>query len=137
VSELEQAGGSRRARGDRAAMGTRAGGGRRDPAQRQERRHASLEDGTVAALSEMLATRTAAIRKARPSGKEMKSLLIAAIAALPEQDKTVITLYTAKELLLREIAEVLEVTESRVSQIHTRALYRLNRLLATRAGSSA
>jgi DNA-directed RNA polymerase sigma subunit (sigma70/sigma32) len=32
-------------------------------------------------------------------------------------------------LLLREIAEVMEVTESRISQIHSRALYRLNREL--------
>ncbi|QDV05033.1 RNA polymerase sigma factor FliA [Planctomycetes bacterium Poly30] len=61
--------------------------------------------------------------------EEMKGLLVGAIAALPTQEKTVITLYYAEELLLREIAEVLEVTESRVSQIHSRAIYRLNRTL--------
>jgi RNA polymerase sigma factor for flagellar operon FliA len=49
----------------------------------------------------------------------------------------VIALYYGEELLLREIAEVLDVTESRVSQIHTRALYRLNRSLSARAGSRA
>jgi RNA polymerase sigma factor for flagellar operon FliA len=59
--------------------------------------------------------------------EEMKDLLVDAIAELPTQEKTVITLYYAEELLLREIAEVLEVTESRVSQIHSRAIYRLNR----------
>lgn len=59
--------------------------------------------------------------------EEMKELLVEAIAELPTQEKTVITLYYAEELLLREIAEVLEVTESRVSQIHSRAIYRLNR----------
>lgn len=60
---------------------------------------------------------------------EMKVLLIRAIDALLEPDKTVITLYYGEELLLKEIGEVLGVTESRVSQIHSRALYRLNREL--------
>ena len=59
--------------------------------------------------------------------EEMKELLVEAITDLPTQEKTVITLYYAEELLLREIAEILEVTESRVSQIHSRAIYRLNR----------
>ena len=61
--------------------------------------------------------------------EEMKVLMVEAISALPTQEKTVITLYYAEELLLREIAEVLDVTESRVSQIHSRAIYRLNRSL--------
>jgi len=60
---------------------------------------------------------------------ETKELLVVAIGELPEQERTVITLYYGEELLLREIAEVLEVTESRVSQIHTRALFRLNRAM--------
>ena len=64
----------------------------------------------------------------------MKALLIEAIGALPEQDKTVITLYYGEELYLREIADVLGVTESRVSQVHTRALYRLNRFMTARIG---
>jgi len=53
---------------------------------------------------------------------------------LSEQEKTVITLHYAEELMGREIATVLGVTESRVSQIHTRALYRLNRALVARTG---
>lgn len=60
---------------------------------------------------------------------ELKVLLVEAIKGLPEQERTVITLYYGEELLLREIAEVLGLTESRISQIHTRALYRLNREL--------
>ena len=60
---------------------------------------------------------------------ELKEVLIDAIAELPDQEKTVITLYYAEELLLREIADILGVTESRVSQIHSRAIYRLNRTL--------
>jgi RNA polymerase sigma factor for flagellar operon FliA len=67
---------------------------------------------------------------------EMKDLLVAAIRGLPEQEQTVITLYYGEELLLREIAEILEVTESRVSQVHTRALYRLNCTLSASIGST-
>jgi RNA polymerase sigma factor for flagellar operon FliA len=68
---------------------------------------------------------------------EMKDLLVAAIQSLPEQEKTVITLYYAEDLLLREIAGVLGVTESRVSQVHTRALYRLNCQLAASLGMTS
>jgi RNA polymerase sigma factor for flagellar operon FliA len=60
---------------------------------------------------------------------EMKALLVQAISALPVPEKDVITLYYGEELLLKEIGEILGVTESRVSQIHSRALYRLNREL--------
>jgi RNA polymerase sigma factor for flagellar operon FliA len=98
---------------------------------------ASLEDGPSAELLGLLSDPHSSDPQGSAEWEEQKGLLIAAISALPEQDKTVITLYYGEELLLREIAEVLEVTESRVSQIHTRALYRLNRLLAARAGSRA
>lgn len=66
---------------------------------------------------------------------ETKARLVDAIHALPETERTVILLYYAEERLLREIAEVLEVTESRVSQIHTRALCHLNRMLAARTAA--
>lgn len=65
---------------------------------------------------------------------ELKQRLVEAIEELPEQEKTVITLYYAEELLLKDIGEVLGVTESRVSQIHSRALYKLNRTLAALTG---
>jgi RNA polymerase sigma factor FliA len=65
---------------------------------------------------------------------EMKALLVGAIHALGEQERTVITLYYGEELLLREISEILGVTESRVSQIHSRALYRMNRGLSAAIG---
>ena len=44
---------------------------------------------------------------------------------LPEREKLVVTLYYFEELTLREIGEVLGVTESRVSQLHTKAILRL------------
>lgn len=66
---------------------------------------------------------------------ETKARLVEAIHSLPDAERTVILLYYAEERLLREIAEVLEVTESRVSQIHTRALCHLNRMLAARTAA--
>jgi RNA polymerase sigma factor for flagellar operon FliA len=56
---------------------------------------------------------------------ELKERLADAIAALPEREKLVIALYYYENLTLREIGEVLGVTESRVSQLHTKAVLRL------------
>ncbi len=56
---------------------------------------------------------------------EMKTRLAAAIDALPDREKIVIALYYYENLTLREIGEVLGVTESRVSQLHTKAILRL------------
>jgi RNA polymerase sigma factor for flagellar operon FliA len=56
---------------------------------------------------------------------ELKEALGEAIARLPEREKLVVTLYYYEELTLREIGEVLGVTESRVSQLHTKAVLRL------------
>src|SRR5665647_3523714 len=53
------------------------------------------------------------------------SRLVAAIDALPKREKIVIALYYYETLTLREIGEVLGVTESRVSQLHTKAILRL------------
>ncbi len=61
---------------------------------------------------------------------ETREALAEAIAALPEREKIVITLYYYEELTLREIGEVLGVTESRVSQLHTKAILRLRARLA-------
>jgi len=56
---------------------------------------------------------------------EMKSRLAAAIDGLPKREKIVIALYYYENLTLREIGEVLGVTESRISQLHTKAILRL------------
>ena len=63
--------------------------------------------------------------------KERKDILARAIAALPEPDRRVITLYYQRDLMLTEIAQVLSVTKSRVSQIHSRALFRLRSFIAS------
>ncbi|MEA2272157.1 MAG: polymerase sigma factor FliA [Solirubrobacteraceae bacterium] len=56
---------------------------------------------------------------------ELKDRIADAIARLPEREKLVIALYYYENLTLREIGEVLGVTESRVSQLHTKAVLRL------------
>jgi RNA polymerase sigma factor for flagellar operon FliA len=61
---------------------------------------------------------------------ETREALADAIARLPEREKLVVTLYYYEELTLREIGEVLGVTESRVSQLHTKAILRLKARLA-------
>jgi len=56
---------------------------------------------------------------------EMKELLAAAIAELPEKERKVLTLYYYEELTMKEVGAVLGIGESRVSQIHSLAMLRL------------
>ena len=63
--------------------------------------------------------------------EETKYLLAKAINTLPEREKIVVTLYYYEGLTLAEIGQVLGVTESRVCQIHTKAVLQLrSRILA-------
>lgn len=57
--------------------------------------------------------------------EEMRACLVRAIEDLPEREKLVMSLYYERELNLREIGEVLGVSESRVCQLHTQATARL------------
>lgn len=57
--------------------------------------------------------------------EEIKSVIVEAIKLLPDKEKKVIVLYYYEDLTLKEIGEVLEVTESRISQLHTKAIMRL------------
>ena len=57
--------------------------------------------------------------------KEKKQILAEVIDTLPEKERLVITLYYYEGLLLKEIAEMLQVTESRVSQIHSKVLAKM------------
>jgi RNA polymerase sigma factor for flagellar operon FliA len=56
---------------------------------------------------------------------ELKDRLADAIESLPDRERLVIALYYYENLTLREIGEVLGVTESRISQLHTKAVLRL------------
>lgn len=56
---------------------------------------------------------------------ELKNLIAAAIDSLPEKERLMVSLYYYEELTMKEIGEVLGITESRISQIHSKAVYRL------------
>ncbi|CAN5905076.1 RNA polymerase sigma factor WhiG [soil metagenome] len=57
--------------------------------------------------------------------RELRAQLAHAIEAMPEREKVVLTLYYFENLTLGQIGEVLAVTESRVSQIHAKAVLQL------------
>jgi RNA polymerase sigma factor FliA len=63
--------------------------------------------------------------------RELRRFLARAISTLPEREKTVVTLYYYEGLTLAEIGNVLGVTESRVSQIHTKSVLQLRAKLAS------
>jgi len=57
--------------------------------------------------------------------EELKAYLVEAISHLSEQERLVVALYYYEELTLKEIGEVMQISESRVSQIHTKAVLKL------------
>ncbi|WP_352419643.1 FliA/WhiG family RNA polymerase sigma factor [Proteiniborus sp.] len=61
--------------------------------------------------------------------KELKYILKEAIEKLSEKEKLVVSLYYFEELTYKEIAKILEVSESRISQIHSKAILSLKNLL--------
>jgi RNA polymerase sigma factor for flagellar operon FliA len=63
----------------------------------------------------------------------MRDVLIRAIQDLPEREKTVMGLYYEEELNLREIGEILGVSESRVCQLHSQAIARLRAKLVKKS----
>lgn len=77
----------------------------------------SLQDGTTTPLDKV-------------AQKEVKEVLINALRDLSEQERRVIILYYYRELTLKEIGKVLNVSESRISQVHTKAVLRLRARLS-------
>jgi RNA polymerase sigma factor for flagellar operon FliA len=69
--------------------------------------------------------------------KELKAFLGIAITRLTEQEKLVIALYYYEELTLKEIGEVMTISESRVSQIHTRAVMKMRNMIKDRFGMTS
>jgi RNA polymerase sigma factor for flagellar operon FliA len=57
--------------------------------------------------------------------QELKDILVNTLETLTEKEKTVIVLYYYEELTLKEISQILEVSESRISQLHTKALQKM------------
>ncbi len=63
---------------------------------------------------------------------ELQAFLVMAVDRLTEQEKLVIALYYFEELTLKEIGEVMSISESRVSQIHTKAVFKLRGMIKER-----
>lgn len=66
--------------------------------------------------------------------EELKKMLAESLQLLTDKEKKVILLYYYEELTLKEISNVLEVSESRVSQLHTRALQKMREKLGKYLG---
>ena len=60
---------------------------------------------------------------------ELQEIMVRAIEALPDKEKLLISLYYYEELTMKEIGEIMGYTESRISQLHTQAMYRLRHQL--------
>lgn len=84
-------------------------------------------EGTGASLDPVEATERA----------EVRALIASALDELPEKERMVLSLYYYDELTMREVGDVLGVTESRVSQLHAKALSRLRTHLETPLGAFA
>jgi RNA polymerase sigma factor for flagellar operon FliA len=85
------------------------------------------EDG--GSISEKIADNKASTSYEVADRNEVHGLLEKAISNLPEQERKVLVLYYFEELMLKEIGKILGVSESRVSQIHTKAILKLRGLL--------
>lgn len=63
--------------------------------------------------------------------KELREKLADSLLVLTEKEKKVIILYYYEELTLKEISKVLEVSESRISQLHTKALKKMKNVMGS------
>ena len=89
---------------------------------------------TVIPLEEYLQSDTQEAVDSNPADSieflEMKDMLAKAIDRLPEKERTVISLYYYEELTLKEISLILHLSEARISQLHTKAIFRMRNYLA-------
>ena len=89
------------------------------------------DEGEVQSLRDLLHDPDEAGTEAVVEENELVERLSSAIDSLPQRDRLVLNLYYHEELTLKEISRVIEVSESRVSQIHTAAVIKLRALLRT------
>ncbi len=89
---------------------------------------------TIIPLEEYLKTDVSEAIDTNPANStelfELKDTLAKAIERLPEKERTVVSLYYYEELTLKEIALILHLSEARISQLHTKAIFRMRGYLA-------
>ena len=89
---------------------------------------------TVIPLEEYLKTDAAETIDTNPANSteffELKETLAKAIERLPERERLVVSLYYYEEMTLKEISLVLHLTEARISQLHTKAIFKMRSYLA-------
>jgi RNA polymerase sigma factor for flagellar operon FliA len=83
------------------------------------------EDQDSATLADHLADPNAVDLEARLADEQMRRVMLGTLDQLPEQERLVVALYYYEHLTLKEIGRTLGISESRVSQVHTRAMLRL------------
>lgn len=88
---------------------------------------------TIIPLDEYLKTDMPEAVEANPADTaeyfELKDTLARAIDRLPEKERTVVSLYYYEELTLKEISLILHLSEARISQLHTKAIFRMRNYL--------
>lgn len=83
------------------------------------------DDNDEVTIMDTLQSPTANNPEVQIEKEEVKDFIVESIKKLPDKEKKVIVLYYYEDLTLKEIGQVLDVTESRVSQLHTKAIMRL------------
>lgn len=87
-----------------------------------------LEQGTDSGVKEFRNTAYIEPEEA-VDREEIKKMLMAALELLTEKERKVVLLYYYEDLTLKEVAQVLEVSESRISQLHSKALEKMKKHL--------
>ena len=73
-------------------------------------------------LADLTADTASASSQERLEERELHSIIVLRLKDLPDQEKLVLALYYYEELTFKQIGQVLDLTESRVSQIHSAAI---------------
>lgn len=89
---------------------------------------------TIVPLEEFIKTETSSSHLANPSEQieveEVKQALAKAIDKLPEKERLVVSLYYYEGLTLKEISLIMKLSEARISQLHTKSIFRLRGALS-------
>lgn len=108
------------------------------PCEKMNQVYSTIEKYTVVSLEELLQKSSSAPDEygggaQSPEGtvqeKELTEVLTGAVEKMAERERLIITLYYYEEFSLKEISEILGVSESRVSQLHSRAIREIRKIL--------